>query len=154
MKKSMIILIGVFILLLVGCIFIVYQALKPRPPAKTSNTVVKNVIIPEADSSLVLQVVKSSKEDNSVDISVKGLRDITGLEYELSYETQGQIQGVNNGNKPLDVTGKETFERTIYLGTQSSGKKTPHKGVTEVQVTMRFTNSSGQKTQRSASFPL
>lgn len=154
MKKLTLILVAVFLVLLVGSAFMIYQALKPRPPQVNENTTPVITILPDADASIEVSLVKSATEDNSVDMTIQGMKNIASLEYELSYDTEGQIQGVNSGRTPIDVAGKSTFSRSVYLGTQSSGKKTPHKGVSRISLVVKFTDANGNKSQRSTDFSL
>jgi hypothetical protein len=74
--------------------------------------------------------------------------------YELTYESQGLIKGVDSGSSAIDVTGKDTFERDIYLGTCSRNVCKPDPGVTKVSVVLKFTDKSGQKSQFSKDYDL
>ena len=74
--------------------------------------------------------------------------------YELTYESQGLVKGVNSGSKPIDVAGKDSFEREVYLGTCSRNVCKSDGGVKSVSVVLEFTGESGKKSQFSKEYPL
>ena len=74
--------------------------------------------------------------------------------YELSYESQGLIKGVNSGSKPIDTTDKDSFEREVYLGTCSKNDCKPDVGVTKISVVLEFTDKDGKRSQYSKDFEL
>lgn len=112
-------------------------------------------ILPPVDESVVVSVKQSKSADNTVVMTASGLAGkMTAIGYELSYESLGLVKGVNSGSKPLDVTGKDTFTRDIYLGTCSRNVCKPDAGVTKVSVVMEFTGTDGKKSQFSKDFDL
>ncbi len=107
------------------------------------------------DPAIQVDVRKSRAKDNTVVVSVSGLGSkVKSVAYELTYDSQGLIKGVNSGSKPIDTSGKDTFEREIYLGTCSRNVCKPDQGVKKVSVVLEFTNSSGKKSQFSKDFDL
>ena len=76
------------------------------------------------------------------------------LEYEFTYDTEGLIQGGNNGKDPIEVSSKDEFEREIYLGTCSSGTCKPHKGIKKVSLLIILTDTSGGRSQFSKDYDL
>lgn len=155
MKNKM---IGVFIvlgLLLGGTGFVAYKALTPA--AKIAQVVQEETpveALEPLDPGVSVEVAKSRVKDNTVVLSVRGLGGkVRSVAYELSYSSQGIVQGVTS--KPLDVSGEDSFVRDdIYLGTCSRNVCRPHPGVKSVSVVLEFTNASGTKSQFSKEYEL
>jgi hypothetical protein len=154
MKKKLGIIIGVLVVLLGVTGFFVYKAIfLQKPPVTVAEEVVET--LPQVDASVVVAVKKSSVKADAIVLSVSGMAGKTnGIEYDVSYETKGQVQGVTSGIKPIDVTGKDSFEREIYLGTCSKNVCTPHAGVTKVSIDLRFTDAAEKKSTFSKEFEL
>ncbi len=152
MKKRMPIIVGIIIItsLVVG-----YVAAKNIAGRKAPAVVVEEPVeeLPPADASIMVDVVKSKTQANAVLLSVKGMAGkMKTVAYELTYDSQGITQGVSA--KPVEVDGKDAFEREIYLGTCSRNVCRPHPGVTKVSVTLLFTDLVGKKSQFSKEYPL
>jgi hypothetical protein len=156
MKNKLPIIIGVIALLLVGTGIVVYKAVTASPAApKSTDTVENNISLPTVDASVVVSLSKSAAKANTVLLNVKGLGNkYATVGYEFSYESKGLIKGVNSGSKPLDVAGKDSFDREVYLGTCSKNDCTPDAGVTKITVVLEFTDSQGQKSQFSKDFDI
>lgn len=156
--KKMVMILGVLMIVLIGGIVVATRVL----PGGNS----KNVTPTPADQFMDLTntventevevaVTTSSAKENTVIVTASKLASkYSGVAYEVTYETNGTFQGVNSGTKPIDVTGKETFERDVYLGTCSRNVCKPHTGVTSVSVVLQFTDTDGNKSQVSKDFPL
>lgn len=145
--------IGLAVLLLVTGL-VIYKVVAP---ANDAVPVVEEVqeVLPEADAALVVTVTKSTSKENAVVLTVSGLASkYATVGYELTYDSQGLIKGVNSGSKPVEVAGKDTFEREVYLGTCSRNVCKPDAGVTSVSVALEFTDTSGKKSQLSKEFEL
>lgn len=152
-KKAGLIIAGVILLLGVTG-FIVYKAVFLTKPATTTQEIIQQDL-PPVESSISVELSKSKTEDNTVVISVKGMgTKMVSIAYELTYDSQGLIKGVNSGSKPADVTGKDTFERPIYLGTCSRNVCKPDTGVSKVTLNLVFTDSSGKQSQFSKDYTL
>lgn len=109
----------------------------------------------QVDASVGVQVVKSPIKANTVLLQVSGLRGkYATVAYELTYESQGLIKGVNSGSKPIDVEGKDAFEREVYLGTCSKNDCKPDVGVKKISVSLEFTDTAGKKSQFSKDYDL
>lgn len=158
MKNKIVILFVVLGLLLVGSGVVVYKALAPTPTlprsAQEENTPAAEEIV-AVDPSIVVSVAKSRVKDNAVVLSVSGINGkVRMVAYELTYESQGLVKGVNSGSKPIDVAGKDSFEREVYLGTCSRNVCKPDGGVKSVSVVLEFTGGTGKKSQFSKEYPL
>jgi len=154
--KNKVVVIGVILVILLGVTgFAVYKVLVPS----TAKTVVKEEeiveILPPVDASVVVDVVKSKTADNTVVMTATGLAGkMISVAYELTYDSQGLIKGVNSGSKPTDVAGKDKFERDIYLGTCSRNVCKPDAGVKKVSVVLEFTDKDGKKSQFTKDYDL
>lgn len=151
MKKNM---LPIFIaLIVIGAGIVGYTVLK-KSPTKPQEVVVEEEQLQEADSAIVANVTWSKVKDNTIVLSISGLKgSYTAVAYEISYETQGVVQGVTT--KPLEIAGKDTFTRDdIYLGTCSRNVCRPHTGVKKVSLVLEFTDTSGKKSQLTKDFDL
>jgi len=154
-KKIIIGVVAALVILLGVTGFVVYKTLfgQAKPAVVQQDEVVD--IEPQVASSIIVDAKKSTKADNTVVISVSGMAEkMSTVGYELTYDSKGLIKGVNSGGKPLDVTGKDTFERDVYMGTCSRNVCTPDGGVTKVSVALEFTDTQGKKSQFSKDFEL
>lgn len=153
MNKRIGIILGALVLLLVGTGVVVYKAVVGTKPEEVAETILDETL-PPTDASITVDLTKSKTRENTMVMSISGLaskyKDIT---YELSYETQGVVQGVTS--QPLDITGKDTFVRDdIYLGTCSRNVCRPHTGVSKISVVIIFSDLSGQRSQFSKDYDL
>lgn len=133
---------------------IVYKAIAPAPEPEAIEEEITN-ILPEADPSIVVNFTLSKAKANTVLLNVSNLGSkYQSVGYEISYDSQGLIKGVNSGSKPIDVAGQDGFEREVYLGTCSRNVCKPDLGVEKVSVVLAFTASDGKKSQFSKDFEL
>jgi len=144
-KKPVFLIIGIVLgIAIIG--FVVYKA--TAKPATKEETKVESTLdetLPEVDKSVRVDLSKSNTKDNTVVLNVEGLnKEYVSIAYELSYSTQGVVQGVTS--KPVDVTGKDMFLRDdIYLGTCSKNVCKPHTGIKTITVVLEFTKTDGKK---------
>lgn len=102
-----------------------------------------------------IKVDVNETKANTIVISVSGMGGkVESVSYEVTYESEGIIQGVNSGSKPIETAGQDAFEREVYLGTCSRNVCRPHSGVSSVTVVLEFHNTSGKKSQFSQEYPL
>ncbi len=156
MKKQYL-LIAALVVLLLATGGVVYKvAFAPKPPAPiVDNNPDESEALPTVDSSVVVDVAKSPTKANTVVLSVKGMKSkYTSVGYELTYDSQGLIKGVNSGSKPIDVTDKDAFDREVYLGTCSKNDCKPDAGVTKVSIVLEFTDAAGKKSQFTKDYDL
>lgn len=153
-NKMTFIYVGLAVLVLIT-IGVVYKVVSPSKDVVPVKEEAQQELLPEADTTLVISVAKSKVTANAVVLSVSALSSkYKTVGYELTYESQGLIKGVNSGSKPVDVAGKDTFEREVYLGTCSRNVCKPDAGVTKVSVALEFTDTAGKKSQMSKDFDL
>ncbi|MFZ5535434.1 MAG: hypothetical protein ACOY3M_04790 [Patescibacteria group bacterium] len=155
MKHKMTLLYATLAILVVVTGVVVYKVVAPsaEPAPVPEEEVVEN--LPEADASIVVDASFSKVKDNTVVLKVSALGSkYTTVGYELTYDSQGLIKGVNSGSKPVEVAGQDGFEREVYLGTCSRNVCKPDLGVTKVTIVMEFTDTAGKKSQFSKDFDL
>ncbi len=159
MKKLMIIL-GVLVLLLTITGFLVWKTLSSPAKNTSINTDGGSEITPDRnmiplDPNITVTLEKSTSKGNTVVVTAKGMKgSMVSIAYELSYDSQGLIKGVNSGSKPIDVTGKNDFEREIYLGTCSRNVCRPDSGVSQIELVLEFTNTEGKTSQFTKEYSL
>lgn len=144
---------GLAVLILVTG-FIVYKTLAPsnEPIAEVEDI---TEVLPEADPSIIVDLKLSKAKANAVILSVSNLASkYASVGYELTYDSQGLIKGVNSGSSPITVAGQDGFEREVYLGTCSRNVCKPDLGVKTVSVVLEFTAIEGSKSQFSKEFEL
>ncbi len=142
------------VLLLITGIVAYKAAFGSKPQVQPVDQEEEVISLPPADASIMVDITKSKVKDNTVVLSVSALDSkYTKLSYELSYETQGIVQGVTSA--PLDISGKDEFVRDdIYLGTCSRNVCKPHPGVTKISAVIIFTDTDGKKSQFTGEFEL
>lgn len=149
------------IILVVGLVIagagVAFVATRPKSPAKQQQSNDSSIVdesLPQ-NKEITVTLVKSKTKDNTVVLSLGTLaKKYQGVAYELTYDSNGILKGVNSGSKPVDVTNLETYEKEVYLGTCSKNVCKPDAGVTKVSVALEMTDSSGQKSQFSQDYPL
>lgn len=156
MKKQTMVYAGLALALcLTG--FFVFKAVSGGTTAPVVPTEDEEIveILPQVDASVVVDVQKSKTKENAVVMKVVGLAGkMASVGYELTYDSQGLIKGVNSGSKPIETTGQSEFEREIYLGTCSRNVCKPDVGVTKVSIAMEFTDKDGKKSQFAKDYDL
>lgn len=148
-------LIGVLVVLLLVTGVVVVKALTgSKAPAVVEEEGI-DLSLPPVDSSVQVELTESSAKENTVVINVSGLGSkMTSVAYELTYESEGLIKGVNSGSKPIDVAGQDSFEREIYLGTCSRNVCKADTGVGTISLVLEFTDTNGDRFQFSKEYDL
>jgi len=160
MNKKVGLLVGgaiVVLLLITG--FVVYKAVFSGTPASSTSGSTQALVtqppLPQASSSISVDLVKSTTTANAVDVNISGMGGkMSGFDYELQYTSNGLEKGVTSGTTPIDVSGKDTFSREIYLGTCSRNVCTPDPAVSGLTLNLVFTDSSGKQSQFSKDYIL
>ncbi len=145
---------GLAVLLLITGV-VVYNAM--RAPAADEVVIEEEVVeeLAPVDASVQVDVTESASKANTIVIAVSGLDGkYSTVGYEVTYESQGLIKGVNSGSKPIEVAGEDEFERELYLGTCSRNVCKPDVGVTSVSVVLEFTDTAGTRSQFTGDFAL
>jgi hypothetical protein len=156
MNKKIIIPIAIVavVVLIVGGVFTVKSKFAKPAPQTTADASADEDTVAAADPSIAVTVKRHPTKDNTVVLTAGGLGGkYTSVAYELSYDSNGVVQGVTS--KPVDVAGQDTFTRDdIYLGTCSKNVCTPHKNVSKITVILEFTAKDGKKSELSKDFDI
>jgi hypothetical protein len=142
-------------LLVVGGL-VFYVATKPKAPVKPTQqeTSLVDESLPE-NTEVAVTLIKSKTKDNTVVLNLDALgKKYQSVAYELTYDSNGILKGVNSGSKPIELVSLEKYEKEVYMGTCSKNVCKPDAGVKSVSVALEFTNSSGQKSQFMKDFQL
>lgn len=156
MKNKMGLIIGALVVLLGLTGFVVYKAIAPAPEPVVNQEEEEEIEqLAEADPSIVVDAKLSKAKANTVVLTVSNLQSkYMTVGYELTYDSQGLIKGVNSGSKPIEVAGEDGFEREVYLGTCSRNVCKPDLGVEKVSVVLEFTATDGKKSQLTRDYDL
>ncbi len=84
-------------------------------------------------------------------LAFTGLRDVSKVNYVLTYDSKGLSRGFEGGIRPK-VRTTRTAKRQI-LGTCSSGRCVYHKNPTNIQLDVTFTLKSGQTIKVTKTLP-
>lgn len=153
MKNKVTLIYIALAVVLLGTGFVVYKAVSAPKQTQVAEEE-QQEILPQVDASVQVTLVKAAKA-NTVVLKVSAMAGkYASVGYEFSYESKGLIKGVNSGSKPLDVSGKDSFEREVYLGTCSKNDCTPDIGVKKISVVLEFTDTAGKKSQFSKDFDI
>lgn len=144
MEKRKITIIGGVILILLLSVVLVGRSRQAGTVTEEVSPSPTSEIIPTIDDSVKVDLtsVKGGKE---VMLSIESIpAGTTLIDYELSYETRQQgLQGLI-GSIPVE-DGEEKKEKTVTLGTCSSGTCTYHQVEGSVKVALRFEGKYGVK---------
>lgn len=142
-NKQNIIIIAVIVLILGGGVFVATRLMNK----KSTNTIQETTPTPAMEklSEDVKVSLTPSSDKRKVVLKISGMQGkYTGLEYELSYNTNKGPKGTLSGSKPLPLSsGQDEFTRDITLGTCSSGKCTYDEGVGKITVIIKFYKEDG-----------
>ena len=152
-NKKNLLFAGLAALLLITGV-VVYKTVS-SPPKAVPVEEEKVEVLPQMDASVVVNVTESRTKANAIVLAVSGLDGkYASVAYEITYDSEGLIKGVNSGSKPIEVAGEDGFEREIYLGTCSRNVCKPDTGVTSVSLVLELTDTAGKRSQFSGEFPL
>lgn len=118
------------------------NAKKPEPQTGGALQETSDAV-PTVDPSVKVDL-KPSSTKKEVTLSLAGIPAGTAsVDYELSYEekTKG-LQGVIG---VIPLSGQDTFEKKITLGTCSSGRCVYHEVVGKIKLSLKFSGSYGDK---------
>ncbi len=140
--KKIVIAGVVIVILLVGGVMLL-GGKSSQKPGQTETSIKNEAAIPTVDSSVkvTLEPLPSGKE---VFLTVKGIPSGTkNLEYELSYDARNA--GPRGVLTQIDVSGQDSYEKKITLGTCSSGTCIYDDVVSDFRLSLKFTGGYGQR---------
>lgn len=131
---------GLVLLVLVG--ILVFRG-KGNAKQNITSTEPTEAVIPTIDTSVQVNLTSSSG-GKEVSLDIKGIPSGTQtIDYELSYQTKQQgLQGVIG---TITLTNESEYQKSITLGTCSSGKCVYHEVVGKIKLSLKFTGSYGDK---------
>ncbi|MDO8515152.1 MAG: hypothetical protein Q7S14_01505 [bacterium] len=141
--------IGVILLLV---IFVVAVVAWPKPQVKQESPIKKVDLAtqPEWVQKLDVTVSRGTSANGLKNVTFKviGLpKDlVTAVNYVVQYQTTNKGSQGALSTKPIGVTGKIEFSKTIDFGTCSTKTCATHDGVTAIDLELDFTTSSGSFT--------
>lgn len=102
-------------------------------------------VIPTVGASTKV-MLESGKVKGEVRLSIEGMPEgTTGFEYELAYNTKGDVQQGAIGTV-IDVEGKSSYDKTICLCSESSGTRRYHELIDDkITVSIKFDTASGPR---------
>lgn len=145
-KKLMIISGGVLLAIVIASAVVWGVGRKNAPETETAATPTPTTALIEEEDDQVSVSLTKNKAGTAVTLTVAGLGGrYTGIEYELSYQTNKGPKGTLSGSKPIVlIEGQDEFERDIELGTCSTGGRcTYDTGVHNFKVTLRLHTPDG-----------
>ncbi|OGK39529.1 hypothetical protein A2954_07655 [Candidatus Roizmanbacteria bacterium RIFCSPLOWO2_01_FULL_37_12] len=142
-KKLMLIAGAVLTILIIGAVLISSRKPEIKKPGN-EELLPTEVIIPTIDKSVKVSLISSSL-GKEVTLQIKGIPSGTEtIDYELSYQTAQQgLQGVI-GTLQLKPAESEV-DKTLTLGTCSSGTCVYHQVTGKIRLNLRFTGEYGDK---------
>lgn len=152
-KKTVLILAGVLVILLAGGILFLKSRQTSTPEEEIGNLVTQMAQEKDVQVSLT---AKPGKKEVVLAIS-KIPANTVSIEYQVKWTTKkGSIQGTGTTpSKPVEVAGQTTIERTLTLGTCSTGGKCVYDEVVgKISVEIKFNKSSGESTGFSQEFEI
>lgn len=140
-KKIMIFAGTMFVVILIA-LFINISKPKPKQQNPQDEILPKSEIIPTVDANVEVMLV--SKSNKEVVLTVNNIPSgTTSIEYELSYLAKGDLPKGVIGTIPIET--EENIERSITLGTCSSGKCVYDQGVESIKVSLKFVGDYGSR---------
>lgn len=138
-KKFLPIVIFVLALIFLVVIFLVVKNKKTEVVVDDQDTMLEVSFSDKPFASLT-----PTSDGHYINLKVEKIKlpKATSLDYELLYSLpDGRTQGVPG---TIDLSGKDSFERKLLLGSESSGKFRYDEGVEEGTLTIRLRDSKGK----------
>lgn len=143
-KNKLMLIGGIFLtILIIGGILIGSKKTKVEKP-EVEELLPTEAVIPTVDSSVSLDLVSSSA-GREVTLQIKKIpKGTESIDYELSYQTKQQgLQGVIG---TIQIRKNESnVDKTLTLGTCSSGACVYHQVLGKIRLNLRFTGKYGDK---------
>ncbi|HLD26722.1 MAG TPA: hypothetical protein VJB63_02085 [Patescibacteria group bacterium] len=141
-NRKMMIFFGIIVIIGLIVLFVSFNKPKPKQEEPQDDVLPKSEIIPTIDASV--EVVLISKSNKEVILTIEKIPSgTTSIEYELSYLAKGDLPKGVIGT--IVVENDESIERSITLGTCSSGKCVYDQGVEKIKVSLKFIGNYGSR---------
>ncbi len=131
------------ILVVVGVIVLIIAFVAVRGRNSSEEEVDEEVLIEVSLGERPIASLTPTKDGHWLKLIIEKLvLDAASLDYELLYKLpDGRTQGVPG---TIKLTGQDSIERDLLLGSESSGKFRYDEGVEAGTLTLRFRNDKGQ----------
>ncbi|OGK17978.1 hypothetical protein A3G67_04655 [Candidatus Roizmanbacteria bacterium RIFCSPLOWO2_12_FULL_40_12] len=142
-KKAVAAALVVVVLVVLGGIFFFISSNQSKK-SQMEDVLNNEEAIPTVDASVQISL-KAKPNKKEVELSVKNMPSGTkSVEYELSYDAQGQ--GPQGAIGTVELKSRESFfSKTVTLGTCSSGTCVYHTVVGPVRLSLIFNGGYGQR---------
>ena len=142
-KKLIIIIVGI-LLLVVGGFYVMSSSQKAAPAPQVDQTPVEEQVSTMKPEDIGLSLTQST-DGRKVIMAVTNTKDISGLDYQLSYTSKGNIPRGVLGHINVKQPG-QSVSQEITLGTCSDVCHYDE-GVTEIKLILKVTKSDGSTSQ-------
>ena len=144
MKNKKTIIIGIVVVLIIVGIFYFMNKRTQTQTNKDQGVTPTEALIPTVDSSVKV-TLEPSKGNKEVTLTLEGIPQNTNtIEYSLSYMTKSQgLQGLIG--TITTSSGESSYEKSLTLGTCSSGTCVYHEVVGNIKMELKFSGSYGDK---------
>lgn len=145
-NKNTQIAVGILVaVLVIGALVMVGMKKSDKSQESDDSNLPQVEVIPTVGASTKV-MLESGKAKGEVKLSIEGMPEgTTGFEYELAYNTKGDVQQGAIGTV-MDVEGKSSYDKTICLCSESSGHRRYHELVDNmITVSIKFDTASGPR---------
>ncbi|MBI2051867.1 hypothetical protein HYT33_03850 [Candidatus Roizmanbacteria bacterium] len=143
-NKKLLVGIGIVVVVLILSGVFVLSRVKSSKQEEPLEELENEEVIPTVDSSVVVSL-EPTRGNREVVLTVKNIPSGTRrIEYELSYDARGQGPQGAIGSVELKK-GQRSLEKTITLGTCSSGTCVYHDVVGEIRLSLKFMGTYGER---------
>lgn len=140
-NKNLLIAAGVILVVLIVGFFVLNLSKGKKAMTDKEEVLPQQEALPTVDSNVSVDLT-ADKAKQQVTLTIDGIPSGTeSIEYELSYNAEGDIPKGVIGTIPVE--GESSVERDITLGTCSSGTCVYDKGVSSINVSLKFQTSAG-----------
>lgn len=141
MKTQQIAIIAVAVVLIIAGGYFIFG--RTSSPKQTAVPQVQEEVIPTINPQDLGLTFTATDDKKQVSFGIKNTKDISSLDYEISYLAQGSIPRGIIGH--IDVTsGTPVAKNNIDLGTCSSGRCKYDTGITNLKLILKVTKNDGK----------
>jgi len=156
MKNRKVIKFGVAVLIAIILLsggYYFFSSNKSSKPSEVIPEPTKEIIPTIAPKDLGLTLMARS-DKRAIKFEITNIKNITSLDYEISYVTKGNIPRGAIGHIEVKPTDKKIETNYIELGTCSSGKCKYDEGVSKVSLIIKIIKADGKVYQAEQSLEL
>ena len=143
-KKLLIGGIILVLLVLVGGGYYMFSNNKPAVPTQQVVQQVQEDAVPSIKPADLGLTFTARSDGKAVKFVITNIKDITSVDYEISYTAKGDIPRGAIGHVEAKAGDSQIATNYIDLGTCSSGKCKYDEGVTSVKLVLKITKADGK----------